>query len=189
LISGRRFDKLFRTASVVRTKDTPEQALYLRQAGNRGQLDEIYRALNVLGATPWAVNEDIFRVVTEVWNSGEAIAAIPVKDPLVTIKDPEKPADYAERPRTARGTDRWKTMLRETALKRKSAHSDRCNINYQLEIARAVRIMARARLDLVVTRRLNVSGSIVPRRNFLLPSQPRLPWSGVPDSASPFPHR
>lgn len=127
---------LLSTAEVVRFhRDSAEQAAHLKAASAAGHMSEIYAALDYLGSTPWKVNRKVYDIVSQVWNTGESIADIPIKDPLVSIKDPEKPQD-ADTNIEARQS--WRRQLQQVAKERLNAHSQRCTINYQLEIARAV---------------------------------------------------
>lgn len=102
-------------------------------------MTDIYAALDYLGQTPWRVNRKVYDIVSEVWNTGESIADIPPKDPLINIKDPEKPDNYDTNIEAHKS---YRRLLQETAKERLNAHSSRCTINYQLEIARAVRLIA-----------------------------------------------
>lgn len=119
----------------MRTKDSMEQIEYLRQASEADSLDEIFSGLDVLGSTPWSINRPVFDVVTEVWNSGEALADIPKKASISSIVEPERPADMDTDPRAK---DTFRHRMKQAILERRSAHSNRCDVNYKLEIARAV---------------------------------------------------
>lgn len=120
----------------MRTRDSIEQTEYLRQASEADSLDEIFSGLDVLGSTPWSINRPIFDIISEVWNSGIALADIPVKDSLTSILEPEKPENYATDPRAK---DTYRHRIKTAILDRRAAHSNRCDVNYKLEIARAVR--------------------------------------------------
>ena len=117
----------------MRIKDSLEQSQYLSEASGQGNLELIYASLDVLGSTPWVINKDIFEVVLETWNSGEGLADIPPAN--LDLPDPEKPADYDTNDVVKKN---YLISLKETINKRRNNHSDRCNVNYKLEIARAV---------------------------------------------------
>lgn len=123
---------LYNKTSVMRYKDSREQQSYVREASAQGALELVYASLDVLGSTPWKINRDIFDVVLKVWNSGERMGKIP---PAVYDKpEPEKPEDYDTDPK-ARVTylSRHKLYMSQKA----NNHSERCNTNYKIEIARA----------------------------------------------------
>jgi len=123
-------------ADLMRIKASPEQKRYIKAASDAGALTNVFAALDYLGSTPWVINRKVYDIVGEVWNSGEAIADIPQADPLVSIKDPARPPEVDT---DLKARSLYKIQLREAALKRGNDHSVRCSINYQLEIARAVR--------------------------------------------------
>lgn len=124
------------TGEVVRlNRNSAEQAANVKAASAAGHMSEVYEALDYLGQTPWRVNRSIYDVVSEVWNSGECVGDIPAKDPLINMTDPEKPADFDE---SIESRQSYRRLLQQTAKDRLNAHSQRCTLNYQLEIARAV---------------------------------------------------
>lgn len=120
-------------ASVMRYKDSLEQSVYLQEASKEGKLELVYAGLDVLSSTPWKINKQVFDVVLEVWNSGERFVKIP---PAVYDEpEPIPPPDYDTNPRAkATHLARMKDWLNERA----NCHSNRCSINYKLEIARVV---------------------------------------------------
>ncbi|KXN82382.1 DNA-directed RNA polymerase, mitochondrial [Leucoagaricus sp. SymC.cos] len=124
---------LFSKTQVMRYKDSMEQQIYLREASKNGQFELVYAGLDVLGSTPWRINRKVFDVVVQVWNSGERIGKLP---PAQFDKpEPEIPENY--------GTDmkaRSVFLQRQKAYNQQKAntHSERCSVNYRLEIARAL---------------------------------------------------
>jgi DNA-directed RNA polymerase len=133
LVTGSDFADGCNSASAMRFKDCQEQQSYLEHASSLGNVELVYAGLDVLGSTPWKINRKIFDVVLKVWNSGERLCKIP---PAVYDKpEPEKPADYDTDVKTKSIYGiRLKTYTQDKA----SNHSDRCSINYKIEISRAV---------------------------------------------------
>lgn len=117
----------------MRFKDSQEQLSYLRHASEQGHLELIYAGLDVLGSTPWQVNRKVFDVVLKVWNSGERVCKIPPA--VYDAPEPEKPENYESDPKA-----RLIHITRQRAWSHIKAnnHSDRCSVNYKIEIARAV---------------------------------------------------
>jgi DNA-directed RNA polymerase len=117
----------------MRYKNSQEQLTYLKHACSLGNVELVYAGLDVLGSTPWKINRKIFDVVLKVWNSGERLCKIPPA--VYDGPGPERPAN-------------WETdiKMRSIFLQRHKAyvqaksnnHSDRCSVNYKVEIARAV---------------------------------------------------
>ena len=125
---------LVHSTQMMRTKDSDEQVDYLRQASDNDTMDEIFTGLDVLGSVPWKINRPVFEVVSQVWNSGEELADIPPKDALNQPMEAEKPANFETDPRAK---DTYRHRLRKILQERRSAHSNRCDVNYKLEIGRA----------------------------------------------------
>ncbi|EKM52814.1 uncharacterized protein PHACADRAFT_261459 [Phanerochaete carnosa HHB-10118-sp] len=123
---------LYNKTSVMRYKDSREQQSYVREASSQGALELVYASLDVLGGTPWKINRHIFDVVLKVWNSGERLGKIPPA--MYDQPEPEKPADHDTDPKA-----KVAYLQRHKAYMSKKAnnHSDRCNTNYKIEIARA----------------------------------------------------
>lgn len=121
---------------MVRTKDSEEQLRYLQQSSDADALDDVFNGLDALGSVSWKINRDVFDVVAQVWNSGEAIADIPPKDSLLDPVQAEVPPDVDTEPRAR---DTYRNRLKVALQARRAAHSTRCDLNYKLEIARAFR--------------------------------------------------
>jgi DNA-directed RNA polymerase, mitochondrial len=117
----------------MRFKDSQEQLSYLRHASDLGNVELVYAGLDVLGSTPWKINRKVFDVVLTVWNSGERLSKLP---PAVYDADPpEKPveADVDMKVKSV-----WLQRQKAYMQAKANNHSDRCNVNYKIEIARAV---------------------------------------------------
>lgn len=118
--------------AVMRTGNSSEQKQYLEAATSRGDLDTLFRALDVLGRTPWMVNHEVFDVFVKIWNTGEALADIPpAKKEQAMPPAPPPDADPAERAR-------WGRDMKAIFNQRANDHSQRCDINLKLVVARAV---------------------------------------------------
>ncbi|KAG0702802.1 hypothetical protein DFH29DRAFT_982201 [Suillus ampliporus] len=123
---------LYNRSAAMRFKDCQEQQTYLEHASALGNVELVYAGLDVLGSTPWKVNRNIFDVVLKVWNSGDRLCKIP---PAVFDQpEPEKPPNMNAdiKAKSVYGT-RLKAFMQERA----NNHSDRCSVNYKIEIARA----------------------------------------------------
>ena len=118
---------------VMRTRQSLEQRAYLKEASDAGQLSEIYRGLDVLGETCWTINRRLFDVFLKVWNSGESIADIP--PPASDLHYPEQPTSATW---DVKARMDWIQECRTMSRLMQNSHSVRCDINYKLEVARAV---------------------------------------------------
>ncbi|KAF8520293.1 hypothetical protein JB92DRAFT_2828183 [Gautieria morchelliformis] len=120
--------------NAMRYKEAVEQFAYLRQASEQGKLELIYAGLDVLGSMPWRINKDIFDVVLQVWNAGARF----LKIPPVACEQPEPvpPPDYEA---DARLKSVHMQRMKDWANAKANCHSERCSVDYKLEIARVVR--------------------------------------------------
>ena len=110
-----------------------EQKLYTEAAIARGDMDQVFKGLDVLGKTGWKINSSVFKVMLEVWNSGKQLANIPPLNPV--FEQPPEP-ESTEDPTIKRA---WLKQLKTIENERSGLHSQRCFMNFQLEIARAYR--------------------------------------------------
>ena len=120
-------------ASAMRFKESVEQLSYLKHASALGNIELVYAGLDVLGNTPWKINRKLFDVVLEVWNSGERMGKLP---PAVFDQPEPTPTENYETDLRARSI--YLQRLKGYSQQKANNHSDRCSVNYKIEIARAV---------------------------------------------------
>ncbi|KAJ4120133.1 DNA-directed RNA polymerase [Fusarium equiseti] len=120
-------------ASLIRLKSgDAEQKLYTKAAIKRGDMDQVFKGLDVLGKTPWRINNPVLDVMVEAWNTGKEIANMPTLNP--DLPYPEEPTSSDPLLRRA-----WYRGVKQVENERSALHSQRCYMNLQLEIARAFR--------------------------------------------------
>ena len=125
--------QLYRDTIVRVTPGDTLQPRYVQTALKRHGLGKIRQGLDVLGKTAWNVNKDVFDVMLEAWNSGEAIADICPVDP--NIPDPPRPGPGEG----VAAEKEWLKQMRLNENERTGMHSNRCFQNFQMEVARAFR--------------------------------------------------
>ncbi|CAJ2513715.1 Uu.00g018340.m01.CDS01 [Anthostomella pinea] len=130
-----KFDKggfLEYPSQLVRVKHgEKDQRVYAEAAVQRGDMEQVSKGLDVLGRTAWQVNKPVFDVMLEAWNSGEKLANIPPLDPQIPIPiEPEASEDPLHR-------RQWLKRVRMVENEKSGLHSERCFMNFQLEIANA----------------------------------------------------
>lgn len=104
---------------------------YAEAAAERGDLDQIFAGIDVLGKTGWKINRNVFNVMLRAWNSGEAVANLPPLNKVFTM--PEKPVD----PTDTAARVKWYTAMKQIENEKGGLHSNRCFQNFQMEIAKA----------------------------------------------------
>ncbi|KAI1470700.1 DNA/RNA polymerase [Daldinia caldariorum] len=119
-------------AQLLRIKNgEKDQRVYAEAAVRRGDMEQVSKGLDVLGRTGWRINKPVFDVILEAWNSGEAIANIPPLNPQLTT--PPEP-EASDNPIVRR---QWLNAVKAVENEKSGLHSERCFMNFQLEIARA----------------------------------------------------
>ncbi|KAI2779125.1 DNA/RNA polymerase [Daldinia loculata] len=119
-------------AQLVRIKNgEKDQRVYAEAAVQRGDMEQVSKGLDVLGRTGWRINRPVFDVMLEAWNSGEPIANIPPLDPQIPVPpEPEASDDPLQR-------REWLNAVKAVENEKSGLHSERCFMNFQLEIAKA----------------------------------------------------
>ncbi|EON60953.1 hypothetical protein W97_00163 [Coniosporium apollinis CBS 100218] len=119
---------------VVRQRGQDDiQKVYAVAAAEKGDLDQVFAGLNVLGRTPWRINSKVLDVMADAWNTGEAIGELAPENPDIPYPpEPKEDADPMER-------RWWLKRIKEIDNTKSGYHSQRCYQNFQLEIARALR--------------------------------------------------
>jgi DNA-directed RNA polymerase len=106
------------------------QRRYLQTAADKGDLDEIFAGLDVLGRTPWKINRGVLKIMLEAWNSGAEIANFRAESPAVEY--PPKPENMKDRDVKRK----YHRAVLEVENRIGGYHSERCFHNLQLEIAK-----------------------------------------------------
>jgi DNA-directed RNA polymerase, mitochondrial len=119
-------------ATVMRVKDSYGlQDVYIHAAIENGDIKQVLGALNVLGQTPWRINERLLQVMIDVWNTGKPLTNFPPANPVMEY--PPEPTDDAD-PMLKR---KWRNTIRDLNNLKSGYQSNRCYINQQLEVANA----------------------------------------------------
>jgi DNA-directed RNA polymerase len=118
--------------SFLRVKNNEvAQRDYGEAAAQRGDLDQVFAGVDVLGRTAWRINRDVFHVMLEAWNSGQEIANLPPAEKV--FPEIEKPTDPSDREARLK----WYYAVREIENEKSGLHSNRCFQNFQMEIAKS----------------------------------------------------
>ena len=104
---------------------------YALTASKNGDMSQVFAGLNVLAKTPWKINREVLEVMVDAWNSGKEVAKIPPENPEIEIPpEPEPSAPFQER-------GKWLRAVKEAENYKAGLKSQRCFLNFQLEVARA----------------------------------------------------
>ena len=117
---------------LVRTVKNDEHVEYLKAADEAGHLTTMMRALDILGATPWVINRKVFSVAVHFWNQKVAVAGLPSD---IEPDDVPRPPDIETNVASAK---KYKEECRRRQRVISNNFSERCSVNYKLDIARAL---------------------------------------------------
>ncbi|KAF8626667.1 hypothetical protein AX15_004758 [Amanita polypyramis BW_CC] len=123
---------IYNKTSAMRFKESIEQLSYLKHASELGNVELVYAGLDALGSTPWRINKKVFDVVLNVWNSGERMGKLPPA--IYDEPEPEAPENHAT---DLKARSIYLQRMKSYNQQRANNHSDRCSVNYKIEIARA----------------------------------------------------
>lgn len=97
----------------------------------RNQIQRVYQALDILGSTKWRINKRILDVVDRLWAGGGRLADLIDRE---DVSIPEKPDTEDETE-----IRRWKWSLRKAKKINSERHSQRCDTELKLTVARKMK--------------------------------------------------
>ncbi|KAJ3015676.1 DNA-directed RNA polymerase [Thoreauomyces humboldtii] len=121
---------LLHTQKMVRIQKDKESRRYLNSADQANQMTHVQVALDILGAVPWKINDEVYDVAAAMWNKGEHAPSLPS---AITIPELDPIPEDAPK------EDIWKYQTQQKERRDKLAQnfSIRADSNYKLEIAKA----------------------------------------------------
>ncbi|KAI5079887.1 hypothetical protein GOP47_0005366 [Adiantum capillus-veneris] len=115
---------------IMRTHGAKELAETLQRT-SRDQLNSVFNALNILGATKWRINNKVLAIVEKIWEEGGRIADIVDR---ADVPEPQKPqTDDAD------ALKKWRWDLLRVKRINRELHSQRCDMELKLSVAREMK--------------------------------------------------
>ncbi|KAK9100283.1 hypothetical protein Scep_023713 [Stephania cephalantha] len=121
---------LFLPSYVMRTHGSRQQREAVKRAPQT-QLQPVFEALDTLGNTKWRVNKRVLSVVDRIWTSGGRLADLVDRDDVPLPEEPDT-EDEAE-------IRRWRWKLKAAKKENSERHSQRCDIELKLAVARKMK--------------------------------------------------
>ncbi|XP_041010369.1 DNA-directed RNA polymerase 1B, mitochondrial [Juglans microcarpa x Juglans regia] len=121
---------LFLPSYVMRTHGAKQQREAVKRAP-MNQLEPAFEALDTLGNTKWRVNKRILSVVDRIWASGGGLADLVDREDVPLPEEPDT-EDEAE-------IRKWKWKVKATKKENSERHSQRCDIELKLAVARKMK--------------------------------------------------
>ncbi|XP_077237659.1 DNA-directed RNA polymerase 1B, mitochondrial-like [Tasmannia lanceolata] len=121
---------LFLPSYVMRTHGARQQREAMKRAP-RTQLHPVFEALDTLGKTKWRVNKRVLSIIDRIWASGGRLGDLVDRDdvPLPEMPDTEDEAEIKK----------WKWKVKGTKKENSERHSQRCDIELKLAVARKMK--------------------------------------------------
>lgn len=117
---------------VIRVDFNPEHRQLIVSADKKHHLDTILKALDVLGSTPWKINTRVLAVMLQFWERGMDAPHLPSK---YCAPPPVKPSSGVNDPALIR---KYNSEMKKHQLCIQNNFSQRCDVHYKIEVAKAV---------------------------------------------------
>ncbi|GMF57512.1 unnamed protein product [Phytophthora fragariaefolia] len=93
----------------------------------RGNMDGVLKALNLMAEVPWVINKEVLDVVLKIWEDGGDFGDLPTRTD-VPLPDPNSP-EFADNPAL------YHKNVRKIEQLNREFHSLRCDTLYKLQVA------------------------------------------------------
>ncbi|KAL4383011.1 hypothetical protein GQ457_15G004450 [Hibiscus cannabinus] len=121
---------LFLPSYVMRTHGAKQQRETVKRTP-RQQLEPVFEALDTLGNTKWRINKRVLGVVDRLWANGGRIADLVDREDVPLPEEPDT-EDEAE-------IRKWKWKVKAVKKENNERHSQRCDIELKLAVARKMK--------------------------------------------------
>ncbi|KAI3516812.1 hypothetical protein L1887_15864 [Cichorium endivia] len=121
---------LFLPSYIMRTHGAKQQRDVVKRTPKK-QLEPVFGALNTLGATKWRVNRKVLGVIDRIWASGGRLADLVDRDDVPLPEEPDTDDEMEIK--------KWKWKVKTTKKENRERHSQRCDIELKLAVARKMK--------------------------------------------------
>ncbi|XP_052198727.1 DNA-directed RNA polymerase 1B, mitochondrial isoform X2 [Diospyros lotus] len=121
---------LFLPSYIMRTHGAKQQRDAVKRTPKK-QLEPVFEALNTLGSAKWRVNKRVLGVIDRIWASGGHLADLVSREDVPLPDEPDT-EDEAE-------IRKWKWKVRTVKKENSERHSQRCDIELKLAVARKMK--------------------------------------------------
>ncbi|RVX06293.1 DNA-directed RNA polymerase 1, mitochondrial [Vitis vinifera] len=121
---------LFLPSYVMRIHGARQQREAIKRAPRKA-LEPAFEALNTLGNTKWRINKRVLGVIDRIWASGGRLADLVDREDVPLPEEPDT-EDEAE-------IRKWKWKVRSVKKENSERHSQRCDIELKLAVARKMK--------------------------------------------------
>ncbi|XP_044480986.1 DNA-directed RNA polymerase 2, chloroplastic/mitochondrial-like [Mangifera indica] len=121
---------LFLPSYVMRVHGVRQQREAVKRAP-RKQLEPVFEALNTLGNTKWRINKKVLSIVDRVWSGGGRLADLVDRNDIPLPEEPDTEDEALLR--------KWKWKVRNVKKENRERHSQRCDTELKLSVARRMK--------------------------------------------------
>ncbi|XP_031388098.1 DNA-directed RNA polymerase 1B, mitochondrial isoform X2 [Punica granatum] len=121
---------LFLPSYVMRTHGARQQREAVKRAPAT-QLEPVFEALDTLGYTKWRVNKRVLAVLDRIWANGGRLAGLVDREDIPLPEEPDTEDESQLR--------KWKWKVKGLKKENNERHSQRCDIELKLAVARKMK--------------------------------------------------
>ncbi|CAH8257549.1 unnamed protein product [Arabidopsis lyrata] len=121
---------LFLPSFIMRTHGAIQQRTVMRRTPKE-QLEPVFEALDTLGNTKWRINKKVLSLVDRIWANGGRLGGLVDREDVPVPEEPER-EDHEK-------FKNWKWESKKAIKQNNERHSQRCDIELKLEVARKMK--------------------------------------------------
>ncbi|KAF8074247.1 hypothetical protein N665_1117s0003 [Sinapis alba] len=120
----------FLPSYIMRTHGAKQQRVAIKKTP-KAQLEPVFKALDTLGNTKWRINKKVLSLVDRIWANGGRVGGLVDRDDVPIPEEPDS-EDQEE-------IKQWKWKMKEANKENSERHSQRCDVELKLEVARKMK--------------------------------------------------
>ncbi|KAL8038500.1 hypothetical protein ABFX02_11G111200 [Erythranthe guttata] len=121
---------LYLPSYVMRTHGARQQRDTVKRAP-REQLKPVFEALDTLGSTKWRVNKRVLSIIDRIWASGGRLGDLVDRDDILLPEQPDTEDESL--------LQKWKWKVKSIKKENSERHSQRCDTELKLAVARKMK--------------------------------------------------
>ncbi|KAM7464420.1 hypothetical protein LguiA_032541 [Lonicera macranthoides] len=121
---------LFLPSYIMRTHGAKQQRDAVKRVP-RNDIEPVFEALNTLGSTKWRINKRVLSIIDRIWASGGRLADLVDREDLPLPEEPDTEDETEIR--------KWKWKVKAVKKENSERHSQRCDIELKLAVARKMK--------------------------------------------------
>ncbi|XP_010551348.1 PREDICTED: DNA-directed RNA polymerase 1, mitochondrial [Tarenaya hassleriana] len=120
----------FLPSYIMRTHGAKQQRVVVKRTP-RHQMVPVFEALDTLGNTKWRINQRVLSVVERIWANGGGLADLVDCEDVPLPEEPDTEDQMEIR--------KWKWKMKDAKKENSERHSQRCDIELKLAVARKMK--------------------------------------------------